>query len=1121
MDGKPSMGILLHIGDRVNVTFCRGLETRLHVLPAWANPIPSRHMGVCLDVHSLVYGEKIRADPSVSHSRIRDWKNMKTQKFLSRARLSAGVAPVVLGLAMVAAPAYAQTAQAPQAATDDTSSDEIVVTGSLISNPNLEQSAPVNVTTAETIALRQNNVAEEVLRDIPGIVPNIGSAVNNGNGGASYVDLRGLGSFRNIVLLDGNRIAPSGLVGRVDLNNIPLALVERVDALTGGAATTYGADAVSGVVNFITKRDFSGMELSLGDKITQKGDGNYFRADLTVGANFDDGRGNATLSIGYQTSDPVYQGARAFSVDNVDSFSGFVGGGSGTSVPSRFSGTRPIDPATGLPSTDPTVGNGGVRQINPTTGQAVPTFATFNFNPYNIFQTPFNRFNIFATARYEVADGIEVYSRALFSKNHVNTIIAPSGSFGGTVTVPLSNPYLPAALRNQFCAFNVAATGSGLYTPRFTPAECTAAAAATSATDPNFRTVTVTLSRRAVEVGPRISDFQTTLFDYRAGVRGDITDSIHFDVSGSYGESENIQSQQNYTLQSRLRTAVYATNTTSCLSTPPTGGASPTAGQGCVPINVFGAANSITPAMIPYITATSSVTVRTTLAQVRGVVDGDFGITSPAASDPINFAVGGEYRKYGAHQDSDLLAQTPGELGGAGGAAPKIDGGYDVYEAFGELNIPLVSDKPFFHSLSAEAGVRYSSYNVDAPGNPSYKTTTYKGGLTWAPSEDIKFRGNYAHAVRAPNISELFTPVTVGLTNLAVDPCAGAAPTTNANLRAVCIAQGAPAGTIGSILNPTAAQANLSTGGNLGVKPETSNSYSFGAVMTPSFVPGLSLTVDYYNIKVSKAITTPTPGDLIGACFNGLSASSTTNPACLSIQRNPITGGLDGDPAITPGLLANLSNLGALSTDGIDVALNYKRDLGFADLTFSTTGNYTMSSKFNANVNSPLPLNRECAGRYSVNCSFTGSLVPKYQWTSRATFGFGDIDLSVQWRHIASAKQEPLDACTENYPGTSLPDPACTGAAFSGTLTGGSNGFYNGKTVNFGKIPSYDYFDLSARFAIGDHVEIVATVANLLNKKPPIVGATIGSTSFDSGNTYPSTYDALGRDFGVSAKIKF
>jgi iron complex outermembrane receptor protein len=1015
------------------------------------------------------------------------------KKFSTQTMLRVAAAPAALSLALLSTQAFAQE---PQSADADAGEESIIVTGSLIRNPNLVQSTPVNVTSAEDIALRQNNVAEEVLRDIPGVVPSIGSAVNNGNGGASYVDLRGLGSFRNIVLLDGNRIAPSGLVGRVDLNNIPLALVERVESLTGGASTTYGADAVSGVVNFVTRKDFAGVELSLGNKITEQGDGNYFRSDLTIGANFDDNRGNATLSIGYQNSDPVYQGQRDFSINNISSFSGTFGG-SGTGVPSRFSGTRPIDPLTGQPSVNPATANGGVRQVNPATGQAVPTFALYNFNPLNIFQTPFRRFNVFSTARYEVADGIEVYSRALFSKQHVDTIIAESGSFGGSVTIPLSNPYLPAAMRNQFCAFNTSTT-AGVYTPRFTPAECAAAATATSPTDAAFRSVTVTLNRRAVEVGPRISDFQTTIFDYRAGIRGDITDAIQFDVSGAYGESENTQTQQNYTLQSRIRTAVYATNTTSCLAGAP-GGADPGASTGCVPVNIFGNAGSITSAMIPYLTANATTSNRTSLAQVRGIISGEAPVTIPFASDAINFAVGGEFRKYTAAQASDSLSQTAGELGGAGGAAPNIYGGYEVYEGVAELNIPLVQDKPGFDSLVLETGIRQSHYKVDAPTTPQFDTTTYKVGGSWAPVSDFMVRGMYAHSVRAPNIFELFSPVTTGLTNLAVDPCAGAAPTTNANLRAVCLAQGAPAGTIGSINQPTAGQANATGGGNLALKPETSDSYTVGFVFTPtSFIPGLSLTVDYYNIKVEGAITQPTPGDAIASCFANLSASSASDPACTIIRRNPATGALDGDPATTPGLFLSLSNQGVLKTDGLDVMLNYKRDIGFATLGFSVVGNYTFSSKFKSNAADPAGLDRDCVGYYSINCNPQ----PKFQWTQRTTLGFKMFDLSLQWRHIDKMQQEPDDIANGNGPG------------FIGTLPDGS-------FMDAQHIKAYDYFDLAARFDVTRNFEFVVTVNNLFDRKPPIVGSTIGTTTYNSGNTYPSTYDALGRAFAVSAKVKF
>jgi outer membrane receptor protein involved in Fe transport len=992
------------------------------------------------------------------------------------------LATTIIAGSLMSAPAFAQA----PAATTPADEDTIVVTGSLISNPNLAQSSPVLVTTSEEIALRQNNVAEEVLRDIPGVVPNIGSAVNNGNGGASYVDLRGLGSNRNVVLLDGNRIAPSGLVGRVDLNNIPLALVDRVDALTGGASTTYGADAISGVVNFITKRDFSGVEISVGEKITEKGDGNYLRTDVTIGGNFDEGKGNAVLSIGYQESDPVYQGDRDFSINNVSSFSGTFGG-SGTTVPSRITGTRPIDPLTGQPSVNPTVLNGGTRQVN-AAGAAVGTFALFNFNPYNIFQTPFIRYNAYAAARYEISDNIEVYTRALFSKNNVKTIIAPSGSFGSSVTVNLNNPYLPATLRNQFCAFNTSTPASGLYTPLYTPTQCALGAAATGTADPNYRTVTFNLSRRFVEDGPRISDFSTTIFDYRAGVKGAINDHINWDVSGAYGESENRQTLQGYVLTSRVRQALLANNTTTCITNT----------NGCVPLNVFGAAGTISPAAAAYVQQASTTLVKTTLAQARAVINGDFGLTIPSAADAVQFAVGTEYRKYGASQASDSLAKQAGELGGAGGAAPDINGGYDVYEAFGELVVPLVQDKPFFDELTIKGGARYSSYRVSAANNPKYNTTTYKAELSWSPVRDLKFRGGYSRAVRAPNISELFTPVTTGLTSLSVDPCAGAAPTTNANLRAVCLAQGAPAGTIGSILNPTAGQANNTSGGNLNVKPETSDSYTFGAVVTPSFVPGLNFTVDYYNIRVKGAITSPTSGDVLRKCFgtalSGITAASATDPACTAvIRRNPVTGGLDGDPATTLGLITQLTNAGVLKTDGIDLAVNYRRDIGFAKLALSFMGNYTFHSKFRSDASDPLSLDRDCVGLFSANCA---SIQPRFQWSQRTSLTFDKVDVSLLWRHIDKA----------DYEG---------GGLYSGKLPDGTGPY------NFNHIRPYDYFDLTTRFSLTSNLELTMGVSNVFNVKPPIVGSTAGTTSYNSGNTYPSTYDSLGRSYAASVKVRF
>ena len=1054
-------------------------------------------------------------------------------------KLKLGAAPLVMSVALVSAPAYAQDAEE-----GATGNSEIVVTGTLIRNPNLEQSTPVNVTTADTIELKQSNVAEEVLRELPGVVANIGSAVNNGNGGASYVDLRGLGSIRNIVLLNGNRVAPSDVNGRVDLNNIPLALIERVDALTGAAVTTYGADAITGVVNFVTKRDFAGLEVTASNQLTEEGDGHIFRVDATIGANFDDGRGNAVLSIGYQQADPVYQGARAFSNDTLDSYSNtFIG--SGTSVPSRFAGTRPLT-AGGTPNTLPEsiftgtydadgnpiyvanpggAANGGLRQVNDA-GAGVGTFAFYNFNPFNIFQTPFERFNIYGQANYEVSDSVEVYTRGMFSKNTVSTIIAPSGSFGGTVPINLNNPFLPDTLRNQFCAFDVNPRPD-IYTARFTPGECAAAAAATGRSDAAYREIgaggfvafdvnndgvvsagegynpnpAVTLNRRTPEVGPRISDYQTTFFDYRVGARGGITDTIDWSIEGAYGESENIQTIQGYTLQSRFREASLSDDGVTCQS----------GNADCVPVDLFGPEGSITPAMAGYLSENSTTVNRTSLSQVRGIVSGDLGFSSPGAVQPIGFALGGEYRKYTAQQASDLLAKTPGELGGAGGAAPDIDGAYDVYEAYAEIVAPLIEDKPFFESLTLEAGVRYSDYSIEGAGG--YDTWTWKAGGSWEPGAGVKFRGNYSRAVRAPNIGELFTPQTVGLTNLGIDPCAGTAPTTDANLRAVCIAQGAPVGTIGSITNPTAAQANITVGGNLNLQPEKADTWTLGVVWQPDFLPRFNLSLDYYNIKINDVLGTPLPGDIIAACFDELSAASASDPACTSIRRNPITGGLDGDPSITPGLFGLTNNLGRLYTDGFDLLMNYSTDVGFASLDWSFVGNWTRHSKYNANVANPDSLNRECVGYYSVNCSFTGSIQPEFQFSNRFTLGFDTVDVSLLWRWIDGVQFEPQQLQDDIDAALGAPDdcPDPTGTDAGGCVV----------DPQFRKIKAAHYFDLTARFNVSENLVFTATVQNLLDKQPPLVGNSIGSTTYNSGNTYPSTYDALGRRYAVSAKLKF
>ena len=994
----------------------------------------------------------------------------------SRIRIRLLNTTLFVGAAMVATPTLAQTAPAtqetqqqstPNASAPAEEGQDIVVTGTLISNPNLVSSSPVNVVSENELTLRNVNNVEQIIRELPGAVPGIGSAVNNGTGGFATINLRNLGSQRNLVLLDGDRLVPAAAGGTVDLNNIPTALVQRVDVLTGGASTTYGADAVSGVANFITKKNFAGMEATASQQITERGDSNYFRADLTVGANFDDGRGNATLSLGYQEADPLYQGARDVSVFSIGGANGVAAGASPTSTPTRIAIA------------------GNDLQVNPAGTALVPFYNGFNFSPYNIFQTPFKRYNIYAQANYEVNDNLEVYTRGLFSKNTIQSIIAPSGIFGEALTIPGSNPYLPAGIRDQLCTLNGIALGTACNT--------------------NTAIALPEVYRRSVELGPRVSTYTTTVFDYKAGLRLRFSDHVKLDVSAAYGESNLDQSQTGYVLRSRVQQALNATNTTTCNVTT----------NGCVPLNLFGPAGSITADQAAFLSGESSIAINTALSQVRGVLNGDFGTTSPFANEPIAFAAGGEYRKYSYNRIPDAYALVPGELGGAGGAVTPFAGGYDVREAFGEIIAPLVADRPFFHSLTLEAGVRYSDYKVQAANSPKFNATTYKLGGSFEPVQEIKFRGNYQRAVRAPNISELFTPVSTSLDSLppGLDPCVGLNVRNVPNLRAACLAQGAPLSAINSttgILEPASGQPNVTGGGNPNIRPEKADTYTFGVVIQPrGIVPGLSIAVDYFNIKVRDAITSATPGDILAQCFGtnpaAITATQAASAACTSIRRSTATGRLSGSSATVAGLPQPLTNRGRLRTDGIDLNANYARNFGDVGLNLSFQGTWTAHRYFRA---SETAYDRDCVGYYSSSCE---SIQPEFQWNQRTSLSFGPGTLSLLWRHIGKVQYEAL-----------APDAAArliSTRLFSGTVTGPTP--LAGGTYDFNRIGAYDYFDLNVQVEVNENLTFTAGVRNLLDKQPPLVGASIGSTAYNSGNTYPSTYDVLGRLFTVSGKLRF
>ncbi|MEM7780122.1 MAG: TonB-dependent receptor [Pseudomonadota bacterium] len=1011
---------------------------------------------------------------------------------MTRLQLSTG--SIAIGLALAASPALAQDQE--NTAEGASTSNAIIVTGTRVSNPNLELSSPVAVVGEAELTLQQTSGVEEVLREIPGVVNSIGSNTNNGNGGSTLINLRGIGSNRNISLLNGTRVTPSTTTLEVNLDIIPVALLERVDVLTGGAGSTYGADAISGVINFVTKTDFEGAEINVTNNITEEGDGNIFRTDLTLGANLDGGRGNVVMSVGYTNRDPLRQGQRSFSEFNISSVSGNPGG-SPTTTPIRISAAGgasgllnniTVDPDTGAES------NTGFVQLDPSSGTLQPGFTPFNFNPFNYFQTPLEQYRIFTQGNYEVNSSLEFFGEAMYVNSTVETNGAPSGTFGVTAPIPLSNPFLPDALVDQLCARDTqlfqpatmttpAVSAPGVVEPFLDPTACAAARAAVDPSDPNFTTVDLTLGRRLVEFGERLSVRESDVWQIKVGARGDITDTIQYEVFGAYGESERVRRQSGNGLRSRLLQSLNATSTTTCID--PSGG--------CFPINIFGDTGTVQPEAIAFIDTGNQQSNFNELLQLGGYITGEPGLTLPWAETGVNVVLGVEHRDYTAGTTSDLLSQTPSEVLGNGAAQPDFVGQYDVSEVFSELVIPIVEGASFADELTLQLGGRISDYSTTGT------EYTWKVGGTWSPVPSLQFRGNFQRVTRAPNTFELFSPQVTGLANFSADPCAGTAPTANADLRAVCLAQipgTAGPGLIGSIIVDPAGQVNQTSGGNPNLDSEDADTWTLGAVWQPDFAPGLVMTVDYYNITVTGAITTPTEDDVFQSCFGPdyaqgnftIDSSSATDPACTGILRNPATGNLFGELSTTPGLPLFRTNQGRIFTDGIDLTVSYNTDIS-ADIqwTSSFAGNWTNNEEFQS---SPSGVNRECVGFYSTNCGGVGSgaLNPEFSWNWRNTLSYDIFDFSLNWRYIDSFEIEPAQA------GNFQPE--------------------------FESIDAFSYFDFTIRAEL-EPVTLVLGVQNLLDKSPPIVGSNIGSTANNSGNTFPNVYDIRGRSYAGTVQFSF
>ena len=1002
---------------------------------------------------------------------------MTTNLFVRRAvrcTLFTSAAAALVG----ALPAQAQQAQ-PQ---ETQNIQEVVVTGSRIAQPGLTSVSPVTAVSADTVKIEGVTRVEDLLNNMPQAFADFGGNLSNGATGTASVNLRNLGSQRTLVLVNSRRLMPGdptqNAAASPDLNQIPAALIERVEVLTGGASAVYGADAVAGVVNFIMNDKFEGVRVdaqysmyqhnnsddTVANLVRDAGFGlpdsnvtDGYTKDMTfiAGINTPDGRGNATVYLGYRTMDAVTQNKRDFSACALASSEqgnpaskAFSCGGSGTTSPALFQTYNQADPFDFAPTGAFTVGsNGEIRDFDASTD-------LFNFAPSNYYQRPDERKTGGLFAHYDMSDKATVYTEFMFMDDRTTAQIAPSGAFLGSgpgqppffgrYAVNCDNPLLTPSAVSAFCGGN---TGAG--------------------------DVLLDIGRRNTEGGGRIDDLRHTSFRGVLGLRGDFAPGWNYDVYGLYGTSVLSENFQNDFSRTRLRNALQAVpgpnGTPVCRINADTDLTNDD--PNCVPYSIFGA-GPVTADQLAYLQVPGLSEGETVEQILSGSVSGDlgqYGIKLPTANDGLGVAFGAEYRSERSELRTDLAFQT-NDLAGQG--APTLDtfGSFDVKELFAEARLPILQDKPFADTLSLEAGYRYSDYNL------GFNTDSYKAGLQWAPIQDVMLRGSYQRAVRSPNIQELFLQPRVQLDGN-TDPCAndlGATPTATFD---ECARTGVTAAQYGNILANPAAQYNGNVGGNRNIQPEESDTYSFGFVITPSFAPGLSFTVDYYDIKVDKLINSLGADFILGQCLdNG-------DPTFCNRVHRAGNGSLWlGDQGFVDDPILNT---GSLQSTGIDTEVNYRFDVGnLGSLGLQLVGTYV--DKF---LTEPLPgaHKYDCTGLYGTVC---GTPIPDWRHKLRATWTTPiNVDLSLTWRYIAAVDDD-----------RSSTDPSLTADIIETDKHLGSR----------------SYFDITGAYnagAFGPFASVNARLGinNVLDKDPPLVGQDTCPAVFCNGNTFPQVYDTLGR----------
>jgi iron complex outermembrane recepter protein len=1031
---------------------------------------------------------------------------------------------LAVAIAAPSVPIFAQ--QAPTVSTEPL--QEIIVTGSRIAAPNEVSSSPIAVLSSKYIETSGKTDISDLLMQLPQNFNNsLGQDLGNTTsglttaGGIATADLRGLGPNRTLVLVDGRRLGQGSPYTFIqspapDLDQIPGGLVERVEVVTGGASAAYGADAVAGVINFIMKKNFQGIQIDgqfnenyhdnnntyMQNLVRGFGttpatgtiqDGRQRTFDVLMGTNFADGEGNVTAYMSYRHADPVASSNRDFGgcelYPTYDAAGTTVVGShcGGSSNSNRF-----------IMNTGPQAGNqfsvlGNAFVPYPSPGTTPP--AAFNSQPYIYLTREDDRANAAVLGHLKVTDYFQPYAEFYFMDDRTHQAVAPAALFlssnpfdptqSGGYPVNCNNPLLSAQQQSTLC------TPAQIATANASP---TAGCILNPAVAGSFTNCAdVNIGRRNIEGGGRISDYEHENYRAVVGSKGDILENggLTYDFYGQFYYTTFTNNNQKYFNFQAIDNALQVYNnggTPTCVS-----------GGSCVPYNIF-KDGGVTANQLNYLyisgTGIGNSTLRTIHAELTAQL-GKWGVTSPFAHDGIAINAGFEHRNDHEFFQPDYAEQNQ-LLSGFGSAAVPIDNSLAVKEGFTEIRAPLVQDLPGVKELLFDTGYRYSDYTSNAgTSNVEFQAHTYKFEVQYAPIQDVRLRVSYDKAIRAPSIVELYNPQLVGLIQSGNDPCAPPVTFSAAQCARLGVSAAQYAASVANTavngVNPipqcVAGQCSQLTGGNPDLKPEQAETYTVGINFQPTFLPKFTGSIDYFHIAIRDEVGVLPASNIISTCAN------TGDPTyCSQVVRSPTTGTLNGANVANGGYIIQTNfNVGAALVSGIDLQLAYGQDLppGFGGLRFEMNGAWLQHNIFTPVPGGP---HYDCVGLFGFTCQ---TVNPRWHHIFRTTWDTPwDVSASLTWRYIGSVKQ---DANTGN------------------PLLANPNYLYDAYNAS---IPSFSYLDMEATWHPTKILTVRAGVNNVLDKDPPLLVSQAGLVAGGAGNT-ADTYDIFGRQLFFSFSAKF